>query len=709
MTRFLDPNLFRFELKTQVSEGPPPLPPQQFNPDPGASRSTATPRPNEFRFLEPTRGPELSPSLQLPREPVRRAVIAPVEENISPNHPTVPPELALPRNRARYNESIRYEFHNPNLPLNLQREGDLPPYIVPRPDRWRVGFAPWQRYTHGSFETPYETPVPKLWHPYKQSVLKGDVPVIGQDIFLNLTASSTTEFEARRLPTPAGISSAQPNSAEFFGRGEQFALQQYVGFSVDLFKGETAFRPVTWALRLQPVYNFNYLYARETGVVSPDPRGPNASPGSNPGIITDPNDIPDIIDGELEPIDDDLAGRNHTTRRKHYLALQEYFVELHLTDLTDNYDFIAFRGGNQVFNSDFRGFIFNDVNLGLRFFGNADNNHYQYNAAFFDLREKETNSDLNTFDDRDQRVLVANVYRQDFIWPGYTAQLSFHANFDQGDLHYDRNGNIVRPAPLGTVQPHDLTAYYLGWAGDGHIGVLNISHAFYQVFGEDELNGLAGREVNISAQMAALELSIDRDWLRYKASIFYASGDGDAEDSTARGFDTILDNPSFTGGPFSYYVRQGFNFAGTAVGLKPRASLIPSLRSSKSEGQANFVNPGVLLYGLGLEAELTPKLRSFANANYIHFAETNPLEVALVRSGISREVGFDLSIGFQYRPFLTDNVIISTGFGTLLPGSGYKDIYRRLDELVPGFETRGDAGDADDFLYSGLFVVTLTF
>ncbi|MGZ8920078.1 MAG: hypothetical protein ACXW3L_03750, partial [Limisphaerales bacterium] len=378
-------------------------------------------------------------------------------------------------------------------------------------------------------------------------------------------------------------------------------------------------------------------------------------------------------------------------------------------DLSDNYDFIAFRGGNQVFNSDFRGFIFNDINLGLRLFGNADNNRYQYNLAIFDMREKETNSELNTFDDRDQRVLVANVYRQDFIWPGYTAQLSFHANFDEGDLHYDRNGNIVRPAPLGTVKEHDIKTYYLGWAGDGHIGVLNISHAFYQVLGQDDFNGLAGREVDISAQMAALELSIDRDWVRYKASFFYASGDSDADDGTARGFDSILDNPNFTGGPFSYYVRQGFNFGGTAVNLKPRGTLLPNLRSSKAEGQANFVNPGVFLYGFGLELELTPKLRSFANANYIYFAETDPLETALVRSGIDSEIGLDLSLGFQYRPFLTDNVVISTGFGTLLPGRGYKDIYRRMDDPVPGFNTHGDAGKADDFLYSGLLVVTLTF
>ena len=708
--RIWDTRRFRLEFKSQVSEGAPPLPPQQFNPDPGATSrapDSSLSQP-EFLFLDPTSGLFIEESQQLPRERVRRAVITPVEEREPASHPTVPSELALPRHPTRYNETIRYEFHLPDLPLNQSQE--IPPYMVPRPDRWRIGFAPWQRYTRGNAETPYETPVPKLWHPYKQSILKGDVPIIGQDIFLNLTASSTTEFEARRLPTPAGVSSARPDSAEFFGRGEQFAIQQYVGFSADLFKGETAFRPVTWALRLQPVYNFNYLHTRETGLVSPDPRGPNARTDDDSSIIiTDPSELPEVLDGELQPADDDFTGRDHTTRRKQYVALQEAFLEIHLADLSDNYDFIAFRGGNQVFNSDFRGFIFNDINLGARLFGNAANNRYQYNAALFDMREKETNSELNTFDDRDQRVVVANLYRQDFIWPGYTTQLSFHANFDDGDLHYDRNGNIVRPAPIGTVREHSLSAYYLGWAGDGHIGILNISHAFYQVLGHDEFNGLAGQEVDISAQMAALELSVDRDWIRYKASFFYASGDSDAEDDSARGFDSIVDNPNFTGGPFSYYVRQGFNFAGTAVGLKPRASLLPSLRSSKTEGQANFVNPGVLLYGLGLELELTPKLRSFANANYIHFAETSPLETALVQSDIASGIGIDLSLGFQYRPFLTDNVIISTGFGTLLPGAGYKDIYRRLDEPVPGFKTHGDAGKSDDFLYSGLFVVTLTF
>lgn len=700
---------WRLELRSLPAHGPAPIPPGQFNPDPGAAQGRG-PRLEyvpEFRYVEPTGQEPIPAGLELPRPAVPRSEIDYSKiEGDSPDQPGVRDDLRLPRNRTRYNEPIQYEFRSSDIPLGTPQE-QFPPYTFPQRDRWHVGFTPWQRYTQGSAETPYETPVPRLWHPYKQSVLKGDVPVIGQNIFLNLTTTSTTEFEARRLPTPSGVSSAQPDSSEFFGRGEQFVIQQYLGFSIDLFEGETAFRPVTWAFHIQPVFNVNYVNARETGVVSPDPRGSDArfqSTGS-PAVITGPGQLENL----LQRVDNDLAGSAHTTRTKDYVALQEAFAEIHLADLSDNYDFIALRGGNQVFNSDFRGFIFNDVNLGFRLFGNADSNRYQYNVAVFDMREKDTNSELNTFDNRDQTVLVANVYKQDFLWHGYTAQLSFHGNWDDGGLHYDRNGSVVRPEPLGALKEHGVNAYYLGWAGDGHIGRLNISHAFYQVFGRDEFNGLAGQAADISAQMAALELSLDRDWIRYKASFFYASGDSNAEDNKAEGFDSIVDNPNFTGGPFSYYVRQGFNLAGTAVGLKQRASLLPDLRSSKSEGQANFVNPGLFLFGVGTEMDLTPKIRNFINLNYLRFAETNPIETALLMNNIDHEIGFDLSVGFQYRPFLTDNVIISCGFGTLLPGAGYRDIYRRIKDPVPGVSTQGAPGSADDFLYSGLLVLTLTF
>ena len=49
---------------------------------------------------------------------------------------------------------------------------------------------------------------------------------------------------------------------------------------------------------------------------------------------------------------------------------------------------------------------------------------------------------------------------------------------------------------------------FLGWTGDGHIGPVNLTHAFYQALGNDSFNAIAGKPVTINAQMGALELSV---------------------------------------------------------------------------------------------------------------------------------------------------------------------------------------------------------
>ena len=63
--------------------------------------------------------------------------------------------------------------------------------------------------------------------------------------------------------------------------------------------------------------------------------------------------------------------------------------------------------------------------------------------------------------------------------------------------------------------------------------------------------------------------------------------------SVARGFDSILDLDAFAGGLFSFWNREGFRLTGSGVLLTTPGSLIPSMRASKDEGQANFVNPGI--------------------------------------------------------------------------------------------------------------------
>jgi hypothetical protein len=702
---------FRWVRRVVVSTDAPPAAP--FNPDPGASLKPPM-NPPATLFNEPVAPPVFTPpkipaDQSLPRAAIRLGEIMPPPLPAPRRHGSAPLTngLALPRADVRRELRIYQDF---NVPKYTLRKLDYPTNTVPVPDRWRIGFVPWKRYTSGVVEQPYETPEPMLWAPYRQSLLKGDLPVIGQDIFLDLTASAETVTEFKRVPVASGVSGAVPGEYEFYGQGNELSIQNNLAFTMNLFKGETVFRPVDWAVKIEPVFNVNYLETQEAGLVSPSPTGStggNNTPPPNNGGVQNPGDVGGLLNGQTGPAGSHRSTQS-TDRAKTYFALQQAFVEVHLADWSENYDFCSVRVGNQPFNADFRGFLFNDVNLGARFFGNYANNLYQYNLAVFDMREKDTDSELNTFNHRGQEVVIANLYRQDFIWPGYTTELSFLANFDHGGLHYDDNGKIVRPEPLGTVRAHDVDAYYVGWGGDGHIGRLNISHQFYQAFGRDDFNGLAGRPVTINAQMAALEISYDRDWARYKASFFYASGDGNATDGKGTGFDTIVDNPNFTGGPFSFWSRQGFNLGGTMVNLKDSSSLVPDLRTSKTEGQANFVNPGVYIFGLGAEFDLTPKLRSFLNANYILLAQTAPVQTALLTSKVSNEIGEDLSLGFQYRPFLTDNIIFSAGFGVLIPGSGWRDIYGNNGATVPGFD-HNNSGDATAFPYSGLIAVTFTY
>src|SRR5262249_15870427 len=139
---------------------------------------------------------------------------------------------------------------------------------------------------------------------------------------------------------------------------------------------------------------------------------------------------------------------------------------------------------------------------------------------------------LNTFTPRDQQVMIGNLYIQDFLTKGYTTQFSYHFNKDDGGLYYNTNGLITRPAPIGLVKIHNIRAHYIGWTGNGHIKRINITHAAYQVLGHDSSNPIAsatsvpnGKRVDINAQMGAVELSLDKDWLRLRVSALYASGD----------------------------------------------------------------------------------------------------------------------------------------------------------------------------------------
>ena len=118
---------------------------------------------------------------------------------------------------------------------------------------------------------------------------------------------------------------------------------------------------------------------------------------------------------------------------------------------------------------------------------------------------------------------------------------------------------------------------------------------------------------------------------------------------TPPGFDSILDGPNFAGGPFSFWNRQQIPLFG--VNLVQRLSLIPDLRSSKIQGQANFVNPGILLPNIGFDFDLTPKLKMINNANLLWFDQTERRSSSSSSTATSTGSSASTSsTGFEYRP-----------------------------------------------------------
>ncbi|MBI3411807.1 MAG: hypothetical protein HY040_26040 [Planctomycetes bacterium] len=528
----------------------------------------------------------------------------------------------------------------------VPRDVSTDPHFIPMEDRWRTGFPEYDRYGKGHpIADDYLYKQGHWWDPYNQNVLKGDYAIIGQNVFLEITATTRTVVEPRLVPiaTTPFESTARPFEDPFFGRPNQLGFNQFFILSLDLFRGDAAFRPVDWRFKVTPIFNINNLDLEELAVVNPDVR-------------------------------------RGTTRWRTFMSLQEWFFETKLADISPNYDFVSMRIGSQPFVSDFRGFIFADTNRGLRIFGNRNSNREQFNLAYFNQQEKDTNSELNSFNTRGQQVLIGNYYVQDFIWPGYTAQLNFAYNHEDPSFHFDTNSVLVRPDPVGVFTPHGLDVVYLGWTGDGHINRFNIDHAFYWALGRDSLNPLANQGQDISAQMAALEVSYDRDWARFRTSFFWASGDNNPKNSHACGFDAIFDNPQFAGGEFSYWQRQAIRLFG--VNLVNRESLLPDLRSSKIQGQSNFVNPGLFLVNAGVDFEVTPKFRIVNNVNFLWFDNVAPLQTLTYQAKIAQAIGTDLSMGVEYRPLLSNNIILKAGVSSLIPAQGFRDLYNNLRSTV---------------------------
>ncbi|MFC3101672.1 hypothetical protein [Altererythrobacter lauratis] len=468
--------------------------------------------------------------------------------------------------------------------------------------------------------------------------------------FFIANAVSDTVVEPRTFPIPVGVQTTErPGSLDVFGRPFSTVLSQTFIAGFALLKGSTAYAPPSVEYRLTLAYNINHVDVPERRVLFVEP--------SKPSHRTD-----------------------------HFLGVQEAFVDYHFSQFdTERFDFISIRAGIQPFQADFRGFLFNDNQLGVRLFGNRDNNRFQFNLAGFVRLEKDTNSGLNSIVQRprDDLVLFANVYRQDFLIPALTSQITiaYNRNREGDNVEVDDNGFPVRPALLGSLRGRDYDVVYLGYNADGRIGRVNLTASAYAALGEDRNSFFTDRPADIRAFFAAAELSYDKDWMRFRLSGAWASGDGDPFDDTETGYDAIFENPVFAGADTSYWIRQTIPFAGggRAVSLNGRNGILNSLRSSKEQGQSNFNNPGLILLGLGADFDLTPELRLSTNANHLWFENTATLQALRVEGSIPRDIGYDLSAAAIWRPRANQNIVGRLSAAALVAGNGFRDLFDTTD------------------------------
>jgi hypothetical protein len=482
-----------------------------------------------------------------------------------------------------------------------------------------------------------------IFDPYNQNTYKGDKP-LHDDWFLNLSAISDTVLELRDIPTPVGPQTTDSaGQIDVIGSGKQSIFAENLILSAVYYKGDTIFRPPDYEYRFTGVANYNRV------------------------------DVEEVRALKINPDDG-------TTRTDSHFGVQDLYVDKHLRNVSERFDFDSLRVGVQPFTADFRGFLFIDNPFGIRLFGTRDNNIYQYNLAWFRRIEKDTNSGLNDLSEglRDDDVFVANLYRQDYPVLGFNSQavVLHNRNNEDGDFHYDNNGFLVRPASLGFEQLRSYEVTYLGYNGDGHFGRNNLSVSTYFALGTEDTAVFTDAKSDISAYFAAIEYSRDYDWIRARFSFLYGSGDDDPFDDVSTGFDSVFENPLFAGADTSYWIRQPVgNIGGGGVSLSGRNGVLNSLRSSKDQGQSNFTNPGIQLLGFGMDFDLLPEWRVSYNLNYLAFATTEVLEAARNQGGIDREIGWDISVASIYRPFMTQNAIIRVSAAWLLPGKGYEQMF----------------------------------
>jgi hypothetical protein len=479
----------------------------------------------------------------------------------------------------------------------------------------------------------------RWWDPYNRNPLKGDEP-LNKDWFFSLGVASDTAVELRSVPGFAhGVAGTHAS--------EQTRLGQNLTAEFTLYKGNTVFKPPEWLFRFAPSFAYNRIELDQP-----------------------------------EPLNADISGSHG------FVGVQTAYVEKLVRVVSQRFDFDSVRVGIQPFSTDFRGFLFQGTQAGVRFYGTRAGNLWQYNLAYLrrpgeDAISGRTNPTAGL---RHDELLIANAYRQDFPVVGFTSQATIAHNRNREGS--ESRSTQVRATDFNTPFSHGLRDYdvtYVGYNGDGHFGRLNLTTSAYYAFGKQTSRTIAGASASISAYMFAAELSVDYNWIRPRVSLLYASGDGNPADDKLNGFDAIGENPQFAGSDASYIQRQSLPLLGLGTAApSARNGILNNLRSSSNDRQSNFNNPGTVLAGFGVDMDLTPQLRASFDLNSAHFADTRILELTRNQANIDSHIGYDASLAITWRPMATQNIVLRAAYGTLLAGEGFKALFPgvRFDHML---------------------------
>ena len=411
------------------------------------------------------------------------------------------------------------------------------------------------------------------------------------DWFVSLGAISDTLVELRRLPTPVGAADLDPRqrASTSSARASRRSSPRRSSSSLALIKGNTTFKPPDYEFRIVPAFNVQPRRGRG------DPRAARRSaPGHH--AQRQPRGAAGSLRRRapaqrLGPLRLRLDPRRHPA------------VHLGLPRLP-----LPGRARSACASS-----------------ARATTTSGSTTSAWFRRLEKDTNSGLNDVTTRAARAtttFVANALPPGLPvarlhLAGAPSVLNVQPRGRRGDF-FDDNGFLERPAVLGDARAARLHASPTSaTAATATFGALEPPTSVYLALGRDERHPLAQqraghpRRLRRRRALARLQLGARAPVraVRSRATRIPSTGRPRASTRSSR----TRSSPAPTRASGS--ARPIPLIGGGGVALSGRNGVLASLRSSKDQGQSNFVNPGLLLLGVGADVDLTPQLRAIGNVN----------------------------------------------------------------------------------------------